>query len=90
MNNDILRLAGIINENGLEMAANKYATSSGMYSAMAGIVKSKLEVALRQLEYPDWNREDDSRIMLDHLEKSVREAIEQIDRIQRKIDAHQG
>lgn len=92
MNEDILRLAGIINEDGLrglEMTANKYAMSSGMYQAMAGIVKNKLEFALRQLENPEWNREDDSRIMLDHLEKAAREAVAEIDRIQKKIHAPQ-
>jgi len=89
MNKDILRLAGVINENegqyGLYKQDLRYAETTGMYQAMAGIVRRKLEIHLKQLENPEWTREEDSRIMLDHLEKAVREALAEMDRIERKI-----
>jgi hypothetical protein len=89
MNKDILRLAGVINENegqdGLYKQHLRYAETTGMYQAMAGIVRRKLEIHLKQLENPEWTREEDSRIMLDHLEKAVREALAEMDRTERKI-----
>jgi hypothetical protein len=100
MDKDILRLAGVLNENDYyspspelkaarekyEQQHNRFAQTTGMYQAMAGIVRRKLETAVGQLESPEWTREEDGRLMLEHLEKAVREALEEMNRIEKRIE----
>jgi len=89
MKKDILRLAGVINENedqdGLYNQHLRYAETTGMYQAMTRMVKNKLEIHRKHLENPEWTREEDGRIMLDHLEKAVREALAEMERTEKMI-----
>lgn len=89
MNKDILKLAGVLNEFDAQYQ-NKYAETTGMYQAMTKIIKNKLEIALNQLSNPEWTREEDSKFMLEHLEKVAREALSEIDRIEKSIEKIQS
>jgi hypothetical protein len=83
MNKDILRLAGVINEN--EGYFNRLPKIAGTYEALTIIVRNKLESYLEQLDKPGWTREENSKTMLDLLEKGVREALAEMERTERKI-----
>ena len=91
MNKHALYLAGLLNEEEFDRMADVpkygddaagraqgYAYNLGVLQGTTKVVKSILESALRQLESPEWSREDDGGLMLEHLEKAVREALEKI------------
>jgi hypothetical protein len=83
MNKDILRLAGVLEENSGYL--DRLPKIAGTYEALTIIVRNKLKSHLEQLDKMGWTREEDSRIMLDHLEKAVREALAEMERIEKKI-----
>lgn len=96
MNKHILYLAGLLNEGDFDRTADmpnygggtfgmmqRYAYNLGVLKSTTKMVKDILEPAMRQLENPEWNREEDSSLMLEHLEKAVREALEKIESSQK-------
>lgn len=96
-NDDMLRLAGLLNENefgelptygdGIEGMNQRNAFHKGVYIDMTRTVKGILELALKSLDNPEWNREEDSPQMLAHLEGEIKKAIEKMERSQRLIDS---
>lgn len=98
MNKNILYLAGLLNENefdrtvdlpqyGNDLAgmAQRYAFNFGALKSTTILVNRILETAIRQLDNPEWNREEDATIMLKHLEEAVRKALKEIETSQKNM-----
>jgi hypothetical protein len=83
MNKDILILAGLLEES--RGYLNRLPKIAGTYEALTIIVRNNLESNLEQLDKPGWNREENSKTMLDFLEKSIREVLEIIYQKEKEI-----